>query len=304
MFPAFKAIRSSFGYFISQAPTIIKILWAPAALMMAAQLYFTPKMVEAQFAMIDLEAEGADPSLILTQFSDMLPSIGALYLVMAIAFPMMIAGLLRSIVRGETPSLPFYLRYGGDELRVLVAFILLIILVMIIYLVGAVAVFAITAVSSLAGGTIAGVLSGVAMLVFFGGMVWFLVRMSLVYAAGVDGKTLGIAQSWAMTKGSFFGLFFFWIVIMVVMALFLLLFVGVSMPGYFADMYQLIQAADDPGAAAEIEKRMIDAQIALYDLSKPAGWLYAAATYVMTIVSTAIWVAASGIAYRYLKEAA
>ena len=38
----------------------------------------------------------------------------------------------------------------------------------------------------------------------------------------------------------------------------------------------------------------------LWDVSRPGFWIYAAGTYLFTLIYTAAWNVAGGVAYRYL----
>ena len=51
----------------------------------------------------------------------------------------------------------------------------------------------------------------------------------------------------------------------------------------------------------ELEQRLLEMQIDLYDMSKPGFWTYAIATYLYMIISISFSSVAGGVAYRYLS---
>jgi len=75
-----------------------------------------------------------------------------------------------------------------------------------------------------------------------------------------------------------------------------------ALPGVI-DLYGgIFEAGADQAAQREIERKLLELQRDIYDPSKPAFWPFIAATYVYTIVVTAIINVASGIAWRYLTD--
>lgn len=297
--PVLKAFAAALAYFFTHILTIVRILWLPLLLMIAATVYVMPDYLQSAMAASALEGE-PDPAQALSLVGSMLATMGLLLLVAAIAYPMMISGLLRHIVRGESPSLPFYLRYGADEFRILLTFILLIIMIMIVYIVGAIGVFAVTAalvaISPKVGGAIAGLVA-IALVV---ALIWFLLRMSLAFPATIGARKIGIAESWRVTKGNAWRLLFYWILWVIVFLIGGCIFLVLALPQYAGLLGEMMGAATDPSAMREIERRMMEMQLAMWDMSKPGFWVYIAGNYIGTMLYLGLTYAASGVAYRYL----
>lgn len=300
-FPLIKSISASFVYFLSHFLTLVKVLWLPTLLMMAVTVYVMPSMMDAQVRLYESD-EASDPMAAFQAMGPLMGSMGLFYLAMAIFYPMMIAGVLRHVVRGESPGLPFYLRFAGDELRILGAVIVLILLYAILYIAGFLAVMALGLGLSAVAPAIGGVVTFLLIIALVCVMIWFMVRLSIVFAAGVGARTLGVAVSWRTTKGAFWGLFAYWIFWFVVTFLLALAYMAAVSAGYLALFQEMFGAAQDPAAIKEIERRMIEMQRDLWDLSKPGAWGYVVATYAYTLISTAIWSIAGGVAYRYLTD--
>ncbi len=300
-FPVIRAFLATIAYLTSHVLVIARILWLPTLLMMAGFVYLMPSMIEAQLEIAAM-GESADPAEAFSAIGPMLRSMGLLYLGMAILYPMMLAGVLRHVVRGESPSLPFYLQFAGDELRILGAMALLVIMFFMVYLVGVLGVFALAAGLSAVSPTTGAVATLFLFFVFLGALIWFVTRLSVVFAAGVDARSLGIAESWRATNGNFLGLFGYWLSWVVVMFIISCLYMAFAMSGYFAVLMEMFGAAADPAALQEIEQRLLETQRDMWDPSKPAFWPFIIVTYVYTMFYTAAWAAGGGVAYRYLTD--
>lgn len=303
-FPVFKAFGASIAYIFAHFLTIIKILWLPMLALIAVQIFVMPSMMEAQLQLAAVE-ETADPSEVFALMGPMMKSVGILNLVALIAYPMMIAGLLRHVIRGDAPSLPFYIGFGADELRIILATILLILMTGIIYAGGFLALMAVGLAISAVASAIGGVIILVGAVVLIGALIWFMVRMSLVYAAGVGEKKIGIAETWNLTKGNFWGLFFYWFLWWIILVGVSIAFMAVVMPGYIPLMMEFVAASADVGADSsvveDINRRLLEVQASMWDVSNPGAWLQMGVMYLFTMTSIAMWVVPGGVAYRYLQ---
>ncbi len=298
-FPVFTAFSAGLAYIVTHFFTIIKILWLPTLLLIAVQVYLMPSMIDAQMQLDSVEASG-DPTAMFAAMGPMLRTSGLLYLAMAIIYPMMIAGLLRHVIRGEAPRLPFYLWFGADELRIVAAFFLLIIMTIILSIAGFLLVMVVGLILSIVAGALGGILMGLGALVLVGVLIWFFVRMSVVYAAAVGERTVGVAESWNITEGHFWGLFFYWILWVAALIILTFGFIVLTSSGYISLMMEMMLSTSDPSAMEQLETRMLEMQGDMWDLSKPGAWVSVISTYIFTIVYTALSVVPAGIAYRYL----
>ncbi|MCA8888038.1 MAG: hypothetical protein KDA46_04345 [Parvularculaceae bacterium] len=299
--PVFKALGATFGYLISRAVHLVQALWLPGLLMIAAMAWIMPDYIDATLA-VERMGDTPDPAEAMNALGAMMAPMGLLLLASAIFYPMMIAASLRNVVRGDELKMPFYLNYGGDEIRIALAYILLIVLVSLAAGVGALALgvlaAALAAAFSGAGAAIAGVIG----LVAFAALIWFMLRLSVMFAASIGTRTLGLAQSWSATKGAVFSLFAFWLVIVGILMIIGGVYFAVSMPEMFGFYGELMKAGADQAAQSEISARMMEYQKSLYTFGGPKFFVYTIATYVYLIVQTAIWGAASGVAWRYLSD--
>lgn len=298
--PIFKAFLAGWAYLAAHPLTVFKILWLPTLLLMAAYAYFMPSMLDAQMQFSTI-GEGEDPSKVFEALGPMMKSVGWLYLLMAIVYPMMIAGVLRHVVRGEAPALPFYFQFFGDEFRVLIAYILYLIMIVFLSVVGFLAVLVLAYVSGVVGTQVGGIITLLLVVAFVSIFIWFLLRLSVFFPAAIGSRSLGIPESWRVTKGNALGLLVYWIlwgVAIIVVASVFMIFIAAD---YFQFIGEMIAAGQDEAAQQEISRRMLEMQRDQWNMARPGFWLFALANYLFTIVYTAMWTVASGVAYRYLS---
>lgn len=297
-FPVFKALGASFAYLITHAGTVLRTLWLPVLAMTAANFYVMPGYIEKAMALSGVE-DSNDPSVVFELMGPMFASLGLLYLVLAIFWPMSIAGNLRHLVRGESPRLPFYFQFGMDEVRVLLSYILLIIMLALVYLVGILGFLVLSFVAAMLG-SVGGVVIAIAALVMFGVFFWFILRLSVTLPAAINARKIGVAESWRVTKGAALPLFVYFLVWSLIFIALGVAFVLIATPALLPMIADAIAQAKDPSAGAEIERRIMEMQLEMFDPTGPRFYLIAAATYVYTIISTAVMNVSTGVAYRYL----
>lgn len=299
--PVIKAFVAGFALFFGHAGELLKALWLPALLMMIALAYLMPPYLEATLRLPELH-QSADPQQVLAQMGPLFKYAGLLYLVMAIVYPMMAAGNLKYIIRGQTLRLPFYLQFGLDEFRLLLTVILLVIMLGLAYLTGMIAFLVLSTLAMLGGQAIGGVIASLAMVAFMVAMIWFLLRMSMSLPAAIGARKVGIAESWRVTAGNVWRLFFYWLLWFIAFLVLASVYFALAAPDLLALMKQAVAVSgQDSAAAQEIQIRIAQMQRGLWDTSTPGFWRYIIATYVYTLVYTALWNIAGGVAYRYLS---
>jgi hypothetical protein len=297
-FPVFRAFGASVGYFFVHFITIFKILWLPALLLTALQFLVTTSIFDAMPTLAGVE-DSEDPFAVYEAMAPMFRAIGWVLLATAIVYPMMAAGLLRHVVRGEAPRLPFYLRFGLDELRILVAFIFLYVIYSVVFGIGVIILhmpgLILLLVSTPAA--IAGFALGAVVFICF--LIWFSVRMSVVFAAGIGERKIGIVTSWMRTEGHFWGLFWYrtlWTVLLVALVIGMLtLFFSITLGGAVAWM-----AASAPLTDEEALRQAEDMLGLFSNFSSPRFWLMAGVNWLYLVLHTALTFIPAGVAYRYL----
>ena len=300
-FPVLKAFGATFAYLASRWLELTKALWFPALLLVGLQIYTMAPFMSAASSIISL-GENPDPA----EAEAHLGALGKWGLVIiagsAVAYPMMTVASLLHLVRGEELKAPIYLRYGGDELRVLAAYILLSVMIILISIVGGLAATVIAVIISLVLPQARALLNSLAEIVVNLVTIWFRLRLSVLYPASIATGTIGFGASWAITKGHALKLFLFWVLIGLSIAP-----LGVLLSAPFAgDFFPLFQrvseAGQDQAAVRQAIVPLIDAIARLYSPQSPGFALFAAALFAGTMATTAVFNVASGISWRYLQE--
>jgi hypothetical protein len=210
--------------------------------------------------------------------------------------------LLRVVVFGDRkPGLYVYLWLGGGELRLIAVTILLGIA---------------TAAAAVAAGLVFGILAAitlpvfavVALLGFIGCVVaaiWAMLRLSLIAPIVVAENTLGVEQSWNVTRGQALHLLGVILLTYVpVMVLSLLVYVAI-IGSDFPPLPSFPDWTASGGKAASLSKEAWEAfgkdierfQVGLLKATRAHWTAVNALSFVGNVISTALWAGAVGSAY-------
>lgn len=300
-FPVTKAFGATIAYLTRHGADLVKALWLPTALLVALQFYAMPSFFSATSSLIAL-GDNPDPA----QAATALGGVGKWGLILtvgsAIAYPMMTAASLIHIVRGEKIMAPFYLRYGGDELRILAAYALLSVMLIAISLVGDLAATLVALVIALVLPQARSFFSGLASLVVNLATLWFRVRLATLFPASIATGTTGFGAAWSSTNGSAVGLFFFFLLVWLSMLPFALAIMAPFAGDFWPLFERLFEVGNDKAAAREAVVPLFDAFGRLFSADHPKFALFAPILFASTLVSTAVVNISAGIAWRYLTD--
>lgn len=295
--PVFKAVGATFAYLFRHAGLLFASLWLPALLFMAAMIYAMPLYMDAVIKMSP--SDGA----VTTLSPEFLRATGIMYGASFAFYPMLYVASLRHLVRGDRLKFPFYLNFGGDEIRVIAAYFLLMVVIFVTMIVGVLGVAAIAFSVSIIWKSAGEIIALVPMIALLVAMPWIMMRLSLIFPAAIARRSVGISESWRATKGNSLRLLLFWIII----TLAVLPAVGAYFALVFWDQFgalrEAFSTAGDPAVvSAEVERRMLEIQREFYDPAREGFWPAMIATYLYMIVVTAYTNVASGMAWRYLTD--
>ena len=125
--PVFRAVGMTFAFVLGHFGEIARVLWLPTALLVAASAWFLHQLVPVALAMLDLGTP-PEPAQVLTAIGPICAPIGVLLVLLLILMPMQYAGVLRYLIKGEKAGGVLYLRFGHDELNMLITYILVILI--------------------------------------------------------------------------------------------------------------------------------------------------------------------------------
>jgi hypothetical protein len=203
------------------------------------------------FASMWAGAMGSDPQVAIAQMAPMLQWFFLLELALLILFIVLVAAPVRAVLRPEEPGF-FYLRLGMDELRLFGVTILFLVLFYAAMLLGMIPIALLVAAGALIAG-VAGavVIMIVAMLVYFGALIWLQVRFSLIFPLTVLRRRIIIGESWRLTRGRFWTLFGAYLVIVVIVFAAGAVLMAISYGPYLSGMMRAGQSPDAMRAAQQ-----------------------------------------------------
>lgn len=221
--PVFKAVGATYSLVFGNLITCIQIVWLPLAIFYGAIYWFALKILPLipglihEIATIKAQGGPTDPEQIpmsvLLLFGPLVHAYAIGMLLMLLVFAIITAGLLRFVMRGQRPRLPFYLGFGADELRLIGTWFLLVLLVVAVEFLGGITVFLASAATSIASQSLAIVVSVLACIALFAFLLWFALRLSLAGAGAIAERGIGIGPSWKAGKGNSLNLLGFWILL-------------------------------------------------------------------------------------------
>jgi hypothetical protein len=299
--PVFKAVATTFAFIAANALELVKIVWLPVALMLVLMAVVMPGYMQAIVG-----ASTADPAAASQEAMAALSAgtpIFLLVFVVSIAWYLVLfAGILKLVLNGEKPKLPFYIGFGGDEFRLLGTWVLQMLIFIGAYLgiaiVGGAAGF--FAMSSPVIGGIAVLIVVVAGLVAF---CWLMLRLSLATPATVGQRTIGLGPSWNAAKGNVWRLLGYWLIWGVIFMVIEIAMIAVLMPGYFEAMGDMFTAAGS-GSVENVEaatQKMNDAMMSMYS-GTPGSIASLAAGMILGTFAIVILAVAGGVAWRLMTE--
>jgi hypothetical protein len=297
----FKAIAMTFAFIAANAIEILKIIWLPTALFVGVFGVLLPNYGQALIAPSTLGTD-ATPEQVGEAFATVVPAMLVMGLISAAYYLVVFAGVLKLVIHGEKPKLPFYLGFGGDELRLLGTWVLyLLIFIGAYFVVGLVAAMVGGAALAIAGAGpfIVIAVACIALVAF----LWLNLRLSLATPAAVGQRTIGIGPSWNASKGNVFRLFAYWLVWAVIFAVVEFALILALMPGFFAAYGQIItaSAAGDLAGAEAASQSLNEAMALMYDGSPMSVARLGGATLIGSLLF-ALWAVAGGVAWRLMTD--
>lgn len=306
--PVFKAFGATYSFVLNNLFACVQIVWLPLAIMYAAAYWFLkqvlpliPQLISQIETAKDTGTPESVPYAMLRLFAPIIQYEALLFLLVLVLFAVLSAGLLRFVVRGERPRLPFYLGFGGDELRLIFTWILIVLLFIGFELAAAIAIAILAAVTAMAAKPLAATVAALAVVACLLIGLWLVLRLSLSGAGAIAVRGIGIGPSWRAARGNSLNLLGFWILVFIPLIAIGMVLGGITSSVILPDILGIVQSlrlheADESArAAGEVVTKLL----AALEPKLPALF---AVSYVIRLVTYPIVIIAGGIAYRFLTE--
>ncbi len=297
--PVFKAVGTTLAFVLEHWLDLLKIMWLPLVLVILLSAAVAPAYMQGVMAVG--QSGGSDPEQALAAMSATLPMALLLMLVSIAAYLIIFAGILKLVILGEKPSLPFYLGFGSDEWRLLGTWALQILIFIGAELVLTIAVTVAGAVAVNIPG--AGVV--ILLVLSFAGLaafIWLGLRLSLTTPAAIGAQTIGIGPSWNATKGNVWRLLGYWLILGLLFLAITIALMLIIMPGYFQGIADMIGSGGNPDQLQRASREMTEAGLAIYDLSSPINIVRMVASNVVGMFVFATMAVAGGVAWRLMTD--
>lgn len=283
--PVVKALATTFAFSIENWARLLKIVWLPFLLMFGVSYWFqlhvggrTAELL-AQGSALEYEAILAFNTEVF--WLNLCASVG-----LGLLGLMVSAGILRLVIRGENPSLPFYLRWGGDEWALLGTSIALFAAMFLILFVGGIVITIIAAATGMP--FLAIIALGVLML-------WLGVRFYLAFPAAVAQEQLGLVPAWEASGPQFLQLLGYLLVLGLLGIAFQIAVMAVVTPHVLGLMIELYTGRLD----------QVSVNMRIQELTAPGtleGVLRTFAMWVLSLFPTVVGTVALGVAWRMIDE--
>jgi hypothetical protein len=272
-----------------------------AVLMCAVYLAVMP-VYTSQVAAMPLGDGSAPGQQAIDQMLATLPILSALILLSVLVNALIFSGLMKLMIRGEAPKLPFFFAAGADELRLLGSWGLMFLGMIGLGLCVGAAFWLSQFLASLGPGPggIIGLVAACAVIIVG---IWLATRLSLVAPAVIAQRRLGIEPSWSITEENAWRLIGFWLLFIV--AFFIissLLTPFLSPPGYLAATQDIYAAARSPTRMQAAMHHAYELQAAGYALSNGGNIVRMVVGALLGVGATVLLAIAGGAAWQKLTE--
>jgi hypothetical protein len=299
--PVFKAIGTTFAFVLGHFFDIVRITWLPLLALTAATWWFLHGILAFVVGITEL-GPIPDGRAVLDILLKVGPASGVLFLASLVFYPMLYAGLLRLIMRGEKPAGAFYLEFGGDEFRILGTYLLLILINLGVNV-------AIGIPQGLLFLTLGG--ADVAIAVIVNSLIdiaaaalgiWIALRLSLAFAAAISESGIGIGPSWSIAKGNVWNLLGYWLLWIILGAVVSIACIIAFAPGIFEFCRAVMTAAQDDGQMKTVLREHAEMFTAWINNPGQAVLMAVAVLYAVNLIFISFMIAAGGIAYRLMTD--
>lgn len=285
--PVFSTVSKAYGFVLGDFGTVFLIAWLPLLAVTAFNIQFGREAIEMAMA------GGLSPEAAQGSPMNLLSSVLG-----AVAGIMVTIALLRVVIFGQRPGGVFYLWFGMTELKLLGAYVLLI----VAFIAAIIAVGIVLGIAGAAGG---GPAVGMLVLVLMLGLLWAMLRLSILPATVAAENTMGVERTWALTAGNALRLFFVFLLVYIPFGIAAIVLLGMVLGGSLPplpDIMALSAGAEGGNAqqAAQMQQAVLAWQKGFLQAMLDNWVVVQILGFVLTVVQTALFAGIVGNAYLAL----
>ena len=296
--PLFRVLAASLAYGVGNAGLLLRILWLPALVSLAAQAILMPSVLDAQIEAMRQAIGGGEDEAAAAVASSTFPQMAIMSVVSGLCSLIMMVGVTKHVVRGEAPRWPFYFAFGADDLRIIIGLLLFGVISSGVALVFALIIFVFFSMVDSEPAALAQLVP----LTIILPVLWLYIRMSVLVPATVAQREIGLGASWRASRGAFWKL-----LLLLLMTYFAASVVAIAMqiivmPEAIGLYRGVLASATDQNA---YNNALLEHNSTLRErlsLSGPASWLYLGYLYLSSILFAAVYAIVPAVAYRYLSQ--
>jgi hypothetical protein len=292
----FKAFAATWAFLIQHGLDVLKIVWLPIVLQLAAFFALIPAYTRTSISILMEPPD--DPSQVMAMMAPAYGQLALFYIIVALTSAPMFVALTRLVLRGEKPGL-FYVGWGADEWRTLAGWAAL-------CAVGAGLVIAFFVLGAITGalatmGPGPGVLLNILGAIIVGLVgIWIFVRLSTLTPATIDLRKVALSQTWERTEDEFWALAGFWAIWTVIAIVVQVALIGYLTPPGVFDAYAGVTTPDE---MIEAQYRANEAMLKGYDLSDGGNITRLVVGNVIGFVILILTAIGGAIAWRMMTDA-
>ncbi|HVY88922.1 MAG TPA: hypothetical protein VG942_08645 [Hyphomonadaceae bacterium] len=289
----FAAVGMTLAFVVQHILDVLRVIWLPILLQVIAYPPLMPGFLSAWATV------GTDPDAAMSHLAPVIAPALLFIVIFVGATVMMSCGLTRLILRGEKPALPFLMRWGMEEWRVLGAWLMTVAIFLALEI-GFIVVGRIIA-SIMALGPGPGVILGFVSLIVVACLaVWIGIRLSLLVPATIAMGRIAPRTSWETSEGNFWNMVGFWLIFAGTALVVQLVSLGfLTPPGYFEAIGSGIGSQEEMRAAMRKAAEIMAKSYDLSDSGNLTRWLTG---YALSTLGVTITTIAGAVAWRQLTD--
>jgi hypothetical protein len=288
--PVLKAVATTAAFTLENWATLLKIVWAPYLVMFGLTIAF-------QYHVQSGVAGFMGGELTYDQMTGFNAQVGFLNLGLSMATGllglMMTAGILRFVIHGDKPRLPFYIRWSTEEWLLLGTVIAA---YAAVWLFSFLAGLAMVAARDFIMSTPA--FAWIVPIFFLLAFLFLTVRLYLAFPAAIGRGEFGVGPAWSVSSSQFFRLLAYLMIWAVLGVILQIVALAIVVPDVLAAFYDAFTWGPEWISRLDLNLRIMES----VDATSLLGILRIGGLWIFSLITTIVGAVAMGVAWRMVDE--